>query len=205
MSLLSYWKSARGPQIKQEWRLLLQRKWVLLFICTQIGVLIRICFLHLLLCPTMHPALLEHFMSVHDHHPYLFYYSVRGPGAEQPSAATSLRGTTEFPHVLWWRKYLTPLETSTYLEPNTQNQKPLFKYQQNWNKHLVPNACFKCPCTSVTISHTENVVHFCLHIYGKDKALVLISRKDTKKICRVWLGNCKIQKLLETHRTGYPP
>lgn len=133
----------------------------------------------------MHPALLEHFMSVHDHHPYLFYYSVRGPGAEQPSAATSLRGTTEFPHVLWWRKYLTPLETSTYLEPNTQNQKPLFKYQQNWNKHLVPNACFKCPCTSVTISHTENVVHFCLHIYGKDKALVLISRKDTKKICRV--------------------
>jgi len=65
-------------------------KTLLLFMCNQVGVLTRICFLHLLLCPAMHPALLKRFISMHNHHPRLFYYSVQGSGARQPSAATSV-------------------------------------------------------------------------------------------------------------------
>lgn len=152
-SLLSCWKFARDPQIKKEWRPLLQRKWVLLFICTQVGVLIRICFSHVM-CPTMHPALLKHFVSMHDHHPYLFFYSVQGSGAEQPSAATSI--SMQNSHMssdgvnIW---LLWKLGPSSYLEPNTQNQKPLFKYWQKRNKLLVPNT-FQMP-----LYLSENILH----------------------------------------------
>lgn len=50
----------------------------------------RIYFLHLLLCPAVHLALLKHSMSMHDCHLFLLYYSVQGSGVEQPTAATSV-------------------------------------------------------------------------------------------------------------------
>lgn len=150
-SLLSHLKFARGTQIKQEQRPLLQRKWVLFFISTQVEVLIRICFLHLLLCPNHTSSIVKAFheyVSMHDHHSCLFYYSVQGSGAEQPSGATSV-GMQNF-HVssggvsIWLLWQLGPDNYQLSAAKCTKIRKPLFKYWQKRNKHLVPNV-FQMP------------------------------------------------------------